>query len=97
VPAEHRQRIFEKFCSVASQRRSGRHSSGLGLPFCKLTIEAHGGAIGIEREVGRGSTFWFTLAPTAKSCGARSVEPGRASARARAQRPARRARSQDGV
>ncbi len=96
VPAEHRQRIFDKFGSVASQRHSGRHSSGLGLPFCKLAIEAHGGAIGIESEVGRGSTFWFTLARAAKASGARGVEPGRASGRARAQRPARRVRSQDG-
>jgi len=59
VPAEYHIRIFEKFGQVDKQAR--RHSTGLGLTFCKLAVEAHGGSIGIESEVGKGSTFWFAL------------------------------------
>ncbi|MFA5191704.1 MAG: hybrid sensor histidine kinase/response regulator [Verrucomicrobiia bacterium] len=59
VPAEYHARIFEKFGQVDKEAR--RHSTGLGLTFCKLAVEAHGGSIGIESEVGKGSTFWFAL------------------------------------
>jgi signal transduction histidine kinase len=61
VSPEFHQRIFEKFGQVASRQQEQNHSSGLGLTFCRLAVEAHGGRIGIESEVGKGSTFWFTL------------------------------------
>ncbi|MFZ2655513.1 MAG: hybrid sensor histidine kinase/response regulator [Victivallales bacterium] len=59
IAPEYHRRIFEKFGQVEDQYN--RMGSGLGLTFCKLAIEAHGGRIGVESEVGRGSTFWFTL------------------------------------
>jgi signal transduction histidine kinase len=58
IPVEYQQKIFEKFGQVAQGQK---HSTGLGLAFCKLAVEAHGGEIGVESEVGKGSTFWFTL------------------------------------
>jgi two-component system, sensor histidine kinase and response regulator len=59
IPAQYHTRIFEKFGRVDSG--APRPGAGLGLTFCKYAVEAHGGKIGVESEVGRGSTFWFTL------------------------------------
>ena len=61
VPPEHRTRIFEKFATVEDRHEATYHSTGLGLAFCKLAIEAQGGMIGVEPGVPAGSTFWFEL------------------------------------
>jgi len=57
VPPEARERIFEKFGTLESTY----HSTGLGLAFCKLAVEAQGGAIGMEPREPAGSAFWFEL------------------------------------
>ncbi|OGR77531.1 MAG: hypothetical protein A2X32_01280 [Elusimicrobia bacterium GWC2_64_44] len=61
IPAEYRDTVFDKFTQLddASRRRWG--GKGLGLAFCKLAVEAHGGRIWIESEPGRGSVFRFSL------------------------------------
>jgi signal transduction histidine kinase len=61
IAAEHHPKIFEKFGQLDTNVRRSIPSSGLGLYFCKLAVEAHGGRIGVDSEVGRGSTFWFEL------------------------------------
>ncbi len=54
-----RERIFEKFTRVHGKERAS--GLGIGLSFCRLAIQAHGGKIWVESEPGKGSTFWFTL------------------------------------
>ena len=60
IDKEFHQKIFERFGQVTkdSERKT---STGLGLAFCKMAVEAHHGKIGVISEFGKGSTFWFTL------------------------------------
>jgi NtrC-family two-component system sensor histidine kinase KinB len=61
IPAGERERIFEKFTQVRGQTGS-RRGSGLGLTFCRMAVEAHGGRIWIEDGPGgKGSRFVFTV------------------------------------
>jgi two-component system, sensor histidine kinase and response regulator len=59
IPAEERERIFEKFYQLEGGKKTG--GAGIGLAFCKMAIEAHGGRIWVESTPGRGSIFRFTL------------------------------------
>lgn len=56
-----KERIFEKFGQVEARREGRRISTGLGLTFCKLAMEAHGGEIGVDSVPDEGSTFWFSI------------------------------------
>ncbi len=60
VPPEYRERVFEKF-GLADHPARGRRGTGLGLAFCRMAVEAHGGRIWLEGQAGQGSTFCFTL------------------------------------
>jgi len=64
IPADLHGKIFEKFGQVDGDNRPRVRSSGLGLAYCKLAVEAHRGRIGVESQAGQGSTFWFWLPGT---------------------------------
>jgi len=57
IPPEDRDRIFEKFGQAQTRAEGRKHSTGLGLAFCKMAAQAHGGRIRLDSELGRGSTF----------------------------------------
>jgi signal transduction histidine kinase len=61
IPPAERSRVFEKFTQIAG-REGKRQGAGLGLAFCRMAVEAHGGQIWVEEgPEGVGSRFRFTL------------------------------------
>jgi signal transduction histidine kinase len=66
IPEGERERIFEKFTQVQRQAEA-RRGSGLGLTFCRMAVEAHGGRIWVEDGPGgEGSRFAFTVPRAAR-------------------------------
>jgi len=61
IPKEYLERIFDKYVRVNSDKTKAVPGKGLGLTFCKMAVEAHGGRIWVESEPDKGSTFYFTL------------------------------------
>jgi len=59
IPPEAQASIFDKFSRV--KYRGVPHGMGLGLAFCKLAIDAHGGRIWVKSEPNEGSVFTFAL------------------------------------
>lgn len=61
IPKDDAHRIFDKFAQLESGHVGGRPSPGLGLAFCQMMVEAHGGRLWVESEQETGCTFIFTL------------------------------------
>ena len=61
IPAEALSTIFEKFSQAHIETSSDKRGTGLGLTISKGIVEAHGGSISAESEMGRGSRFCFTV------------------------------------
>lgn len=59
IPPEWIEKVFDKYAQVEARKKGA--STGLGLTFCQLAVEAQGGRIWIESELGKGTTVLFTL------------------------------------
>ncbi len=61
IPAEDLPNMFERFYRVDKSRTRNAGGSGLGLTIAKRLVESHGGTIGVQSELGKGSCFSFTI------------------------------------
>jgi signal transduction histidine kinase len=61
IPADELGKVFQEFQKTSVKSTAGEKSTGLGLAIVQKIVEGHGGRIGVESEVGKGSMFFFTL------------------------------------
>ena len=60
VPPEYGERVFDKYVQVEMRTHKRKGATGLGLPFCKMAVEAHGGTVGLN-DTATGSEFYFHI------------------------------------
>jgi signal transduction histidine kinase len=62
IATKDQEQLFRRFFRANHPTVRSQSGTGLGLSIAKTLVEVHGGKIGFESELGKGSTFWFTLA-----------------------------------
>ena len=65
IPPEYQRHIFDEFFQMRNPERDRSKGTGLGLTICHRLVEAMGGSMAVESEVGKGSTFIVRLPPAA--------------------------------
>ena len=81
IPSEYHEVIFRKFGQVSGGITPRVRSSGLGLTFCKLVVDLHGGMIWVKSREGEGSAFYIQLPIKQPELGASPEDPSRPRAR----------------
>ncbi|CAN5739356.1 hypothetical protein BH10CYA1_BH10CYA1_34650 [soil metagenome] len=64
IPEEFRKKVFEPFTQVDAKDETTKKGTGLGLTISRSIVEQHGGVIGVDSEIGKGTTFWFKIPPS---------------------------------
>lgn len=75
IPEDQLGKLFSKFQQLDSSDSRPKGGTGLGLAISKAIVEKHGGTIGLDSEVGKGTTFWFDV-PCLSAATKRSLGPG---------------------
>jgi two-component system, NtrC family, sensor histidine kinase KinB len=72
IPPSEQDHIFDKFTRLRGKSKAS--GLGIGLAFCRLAVQGHGGRIWVESDTGKGSTFHFTFPMATEEQGARTAE-----------------------
>ena len=67
IPQDQLDKVFDKFAQAKAKNSGKVRSTGLGLTFCKMVVEAHKGAILVDSVQGKGTTFTFNLPDAVKT------------------------------